>query len=194
MNSAVTAWLKPRRPSLQMTTNAAKARTTAIAARHSAPPKVATAGMISRRSSQPMMMEMRATGSENSATRRAQTASRDIGSSAKRRRCIAISAHRADLLERRPSGRVEQRGTRSRHGARRDGDDAVLGLRMVGEQFYAGFDGTGDALQDGAERPAVAADLGHETDAETVRRPLDLARIGRSQHRARRDDHRAAAD
>src|SRR4029077_13212140 len=81
MSSAVTACLPPPMPCRQMTIPAAKASKIAMQARTSAPARVESAGTISSAPERTMITAMKVAASENTAMRRAQTASRETGAS-----------------------------------------------------------------------------------------------------------------
>src|SRR5580693_2197448 len=179
MSKAVAASLAPPTPSNQMTIAAPMASRMAITASTSAPASVDSAGTISSAPERTMMTAIKVAASENKATRRAQTASRDGGSSMVRRRTITcqlslLSApggrsagrqRRANLFQRRPIRGAEQWRRGARGGNRVDRDDAFLGVRMIGQDFDAFLLVDHDARQDGGERARIAADLAHQDDA-----------------------------
>ena len=70
----------PPSPSIQITTKAAKATSSAMTATPSAPAKVASAGWISSRPERTMMTASKEATNANPAMRRAQIASREVGS------------------------------------------------------------------------------------------------------------------
>ena len=75
----------PPSPSRQITMNAREASSIAIAARMNAPPKAASEGMISRKPERTITMPSSSTATAKPATRRAQMASREVGSAWMRR-------------------------------------------------------------------------------------------------------------
>src|SRR5262252_4411121 len=81
MTNAVTACQPPPIPCCQMTIPAEKASKIAIQARTSAPASVESAGTISSAPERTMITATNVAASENSAMRRAQTASRETGAS-----------------------------------------------------------------------------------------------------------------
>ncbi len=81
MKNAVAACRPPPRPSRQMPITAPKESRIATAASTSAPASVDKAGTISSAPERTMMIAMAVAASENSAIRRAQTASFEIGCS-----------------------------------------------------------------------------------------------------------------
>ena len=89
-SSAVTASRTPPTPSLQMAIPLAKA--SRIATRVTTPvlASVDSAGTMLSAPERTMMMAISVAASENSAVRRAQIASRDVGCSEMRRRTIAL--------------------------------------------------------------------------------------------------------
>src|SRR2546430_10899970 len=177
-----------------MTTKAATASSIPIRRMMSAPPNVARRGTISMKSSRTTTTAMKATASANSASPRAQTARREMGSSAMRRRSMKVSGSRADALQCRPLGGGEERRGRLRPHGSVDRGKPVLRVRMVDEKLHPGMIGAVDAHENCAERARIAAQRGHQLAAERVRPPLDLAGIRGFQERLGRDDHRAAAD
>jgi hypothetical protein len=70
----------PARPSIQITTKAANARRSATTAMPSAPAKVASAGQISSRPDRTMRIARMEATRAKPAMRRAQMASREVGS------------------------------------------------------------------------------------------------------------------
>src|SRR5580704_19289723 len=93
MNKAVAASLAPPTPSNQMTIAAPIASKIASTASTSAPASVDSAGTISSAPERTMMTAIKVAASENSATRRAHSASRDGGSSMVRRRAMVLRFH-----------------------------------------------------------------------------------------------------
>ena len=85
---AAKAWPMPRMPSFQITMKAPNASTMPITANTSAPAKVASAGSISRMPERTIRIDSTVAASAKKAQRRAQMASRDVGSSANRRRAM----------------------------------------------------------------------------------------------------------
>src|SRR5271168_863596 len=149
MNSARKACCNPLTPSNQIAMPAPSASRIATTASASAPASVDSAGTISSAPERTMMTATNVAASEKYATRRAQMASRDTGSSAIRRRAIVVHLRAvgartapcrrraANVLQRAPLRRVEQRRGRARDGDRVDGADPVLGFGMVEQQFQA---------------------------------------------------------
>src|SRR5262249_50551338 len=176
-----------------MTMKAPTANSMATAAMPTAKPKVASPGRISMKSRRTTMTASTATASANKASRRAQMARRETGSSGIRRRRMRLSGSCANSLQRRPFGRRKQRvGLYGRSSV--DGGKAVACIGVVDEKAGAGMIGTLDTYQNRAERARVAADPAHQVHGESVGAALDLARIGRLQERTRRHHHGAAAD
>src|SRR5215216_7720973 len=164
ITNASSAWPKPFRPSRQMTINAPTANSMAITAMPTAPPNFARPGTISMKSSRTTTIASNATASANSARRRAQMASRDVGSSAMRRRGMEILGSRADAFERAPLGRAEKSGLAARRRGSFDRLQPVLRVRMVEQKLHAGTTAAVDAHQDGAECARIGAELGDELD------------------------------
>src|SRR5580704_991975 len=167
MNKAVAASLAPPTPSNQMTIAAPMASRMATTASASAPASVDKAGTISSAPERTTMTAIKVAASENSATRRAHSASRDGGSSMVRRRAITLRLsllpvpgsasrqRRANLLQRRPIRGAEQRRRGNRRRLRVDRDDALLGVRMVGQDLDAFVLVGHDARQNGGERTRI---------------------------------------
>jgi hypothetical protein len=88
MAMAANAGPMPRLPSFQITMKAPNASTMPITANTSAPAKVARAGSISRMPERTIRIDSTVAASEKKAQRRAQMASRDVGSSANLRRAM----------------------------------------------------------------------------------------------------------
>ena len=100
MPMAAKAWPMPLMPSFQITMKAPNASTMPITANTSAPAKVASAGTSSRMPERTISTDSTVAASAKNAQRRAQMASRDVGSSANRRRAmrypqVRLSAARA---------------------------------------------------------------------------------------------------
>ncbi len=93
MAIAAKAWPMPSMPSFQITMKAPNASTMPNTANTSAPAKVASAGTSSRMPERTIRIDSTVAASAKNAQRRAQMASRDVGSSAKRRR-IMVGARR----------------------------------------------------------------------------------------------------
>ena len=89
----------PLMPSFQITTKAPNASTMPNTAKTSAPAKVASAGSSSRMPERTISTESTVAASAKKAQRRAQMASREVGSSANLRRAMALSgAHECPLV------------------------------------------------------------------------------------------------
>src|SRR3954471_20616258 len=113
MAMAAQAWPMPRLPSFQITMKAPNASTMPITANTSAPAKVASAGSISRMPERTIRIDSTVAASAKNAQRRAQMASRDVGSSANLRRAMLLSA---GARPHGPIGRRRQRLERAQHG------------------------------------------------------------------------------
>src|SRR3954451_9486802 len=197
-----TASPTPRRPSIQMRTNAAKARSTAMtatpcaAARHTRPRSMSTSWK--RMKATPTAV----TASANQAVRPDQIAARETGSSMIRRRIGSCwlrdgrggSARLTDAFEVAPLLLGEER--------RRGGGDRArlkrlepLGADRVARQEWQRHVllGAGDAHEESSHRPRRAAEPHHDVGRKAVGGGLGVARIGRIDERAAEEDQRAAA-
>src|ERR1051326_2895163 len=132
----------PSMPSFHTTMKAPKASTMPSTANTSAPPTVASAGIGSRMPDRTIRIDRMVAASEKKAQRRAQMASREVGSEAMRRRAMALSA---DPFQGGPIlGRNQRLGRRGRRCGRGvDRGDAILGLRMVEQDLGAGLRAAG---------------------------------------------------
>src|SRR5580700_7886209 len=174
-----------------MTTRARSANRIDRAAKTSAPPNVAMAGVNSRKPECTTTTDMTDTTTENSAKRRAQTARRETGSSRMRRRTMLSS--RTNPFQGSPLGRIEHRPAR---GGRRQGIDhrhPLLGGGMVEQKLDLAV-GLPEAREKRGERMCIGTDLRHQCDPIQVRAALDLARVGRLQHGFGGEHNRSPAD
>src|SRR5215470_6265631 len=175
-----------------MTTNAANPNKIPMTARTSAAPNVTSTGVNSSRPDRPMMIAIIATGSENTANRRAQIASCEVGSSTMRRRTMT-SVSGTDAFYRGPFRGVQQWGPVgcASHGV--DRGDACLCLGVIEQDLHCRLGGAADPRKDRTERARIATDPGHQINAVSICRPFDLARIGRLQYHLGCQDHGAAS-
>src|ERR1041385_5502974 len=142
----------PSMPSFHTTMKAPKASTMPSTANISAPPNVASAGIGSRMPDRTIRIDRMVAASEKKAQRRAQMASREVGSGAMRGGAMGLFA---DPFQGGPVlGRNEGLGRRGRRCCRGvDRGDAVLGQRMVEQDLGAGRRPAGDAVEDRGKRP-----------------------------------------